>query len=419
MTIEAAANQLSRLFAGSLNDLRHRPRGQLPALDVLRTCAVLIVVWGHTLESYENAGGIHSALGRVRILGAGWIGVNLFFVLSGYLIGLQLWRELATQGTIDFWRFFLRRGFRIWPLYFFFLVFVLCVLGRGDFLGGQGWSDAVFLTNYLNHGVVMGSWSLCTEEQFYLLAPLALIVSAQFVTPVARYRRYLWIALLALPAIRALTWCRLTGDFWRHDPGLWNRHIYQPIHSNCDGLLMGLILANLVVERGRDSVRGGAALTAWVLLLASCIAMPLFRGVQREVFNLTGMTFLLGSLVWLALQTDRFLPPEGFINRAISGRVFYWLSRLSYGMYLNHSYLHAPAVRFTLAYLPGRDTAPSLHLLASECIVAALSAAAAVVTYCLIEHPFLVLRDAFVKPRRVKRKESLPAAPEAVQLARY
>lgn len=394
------------LIAEPLGELRRRPSSQLPGLDALRTLAVLLVVCGHTGASYFALGGERTFLSKWAP--AGWTGVDLFFVLSGYLIGKQLWREWGKSGTIDFWRFFLRRGLRIWPLYFFFLAFVTLVLGHGDLPFGRGWSDAVFLTNYVNQGVVMGSWSLCIEEQFYLLAPLLLIVSAPYVPSLRRYRQYLWIGLAALPVIRAVMWWRLTGDFSVHDPELFKHHVYQPIHSHCDGLLMGLILSNLAAERREANTRTSLGYMA-ALLVAACAALVVLRTVQREVFNFTGLTLVLGGLVAAALHC-------GSSVRVLNSAVFYWLSRLSYGMYLNHAYLHEPLARLAMDLIPGSKQAAPLHFVITECAVVVLSACFAVITFCLIEHPFLRLRDAWLE-RSSAVKPSAATAVSTVETA--
>ncbi|HXT58260.1 MAG TPA: acyltransferase, partial [Pirellulales bacterium] len=391
-----------RWIAEPLDELRRRPPGQLGGLDALRTLAVLLVICGHASGSYFQLGGERTFLWRWAP--AGWIGVDLFFVLSGYLIGKQLWREWGQSGTIRFWRFFLRRGLRIWPLYFFFLAFVALALGRGRLPFGRGWSDLVFLTNYVNQGVVIGSWSLCTEEQFYLLAPLLLIVSASRARSLASYRQYLWIGLAALPVVRAITWWRLTGDFSMHDPELFKRHLYQPIHLHCDGLLMGLILSNLAAERRdvapRSSLRYGAG-----LLVLSCVALVGLRAMQREVFNFTGLTLVLGALTSLAL---RDIGSAGILQ----ARPFYWLSRLSYGMYLNHAYLHEPLAQFAVAFIPGMERAATLHFIATESLVVASSVCFAVVTFCLIEHPFLRLRNVLLERSKAGRTSPEAGAAE-------
>lgn len=388
-----------QIVTAPLDDLRRRPAGQLPGLDALRTLAVLLVVCGHTASSYTEMGGQQTFL--TWCARVGWTGVDLFFVLSGYLIGKQLWRELTRDGSIDFWRFFLRRGLRIWPLYFFFLAFVAVALGRGDLPFGRGWSDMVFLTNYVNQGIVMGSWSLCTEEQFYLLAPLVLIVTASRIRSLAGYRRLLWIGIAGLPVLRGVAWWRLTGDFSLHDPLLFKQQLYEPIHSHCDGLLMGLILSNLAAER-RGGERQASLTSGLALLVSACLLMFALRAIQREVFNFTGLALVLGVLVTLALRAGT----SGGIPQASP---FYWLSRLSYGMYLNHAYLHQPLARLTLDFLPGAERFPALHLAVTECLVVALSASFAAITFCLVEHPFLRLRE-----RVIEKSKSVQAVTEKV-----
>lgn len=143
---------------------------RIPPLDVLRSLAVLLVMIAHTDAACVQAGNA-TFLRKVPFVSGGWMGVDLFFVLSGFLIGGQIWRELKRESAINVSRFIVRRGYRIWPLYFF--MFAVCLLA-GRTTWSHWWSDLVFLTNYTNHGVVMGSWSLCTEEQFYILAPTRL-----------------------------------------------------------------------------------------------------------------------------------------------------------------------------------------------------------------------------------------------------
>src|SRR6185295_10684233 len=94
-------------------DLRHRPGANVASLDVLRSLAILLVFSNHTDRAFATVDWI----GNLPFVNWGWTGVDLFFVLSGYLIGSQLWKELRKSGRIQVGRFILRRGFRIWPLY--------------------------------------------------------------------------------------------------------------------------------------------------------------------------------------------------------------------------------------------------------------------------------------------------------------
>ena len=102
---------LARIFVASpLNDLAHRPRGNVPALDALRALAVGLVIATHFSAAFLKAGGSPNWFGRIPLVSGGRIGVDLFFVLSGYLIGGQLWRELRTRGKVSLGRFMIRRS---------------------------------------------------------------------------------------------------------------------------------------------------------------------------------------------------------------------------------------------------------------------------------------------------------------------
>jgi peptidoglycan/LPS O-acetylase OafA/YrhL len=380
---------MSRLTANPLRELWHRPAGQLAALDALRTLAVAFVVFGHTTVAYVAAGGVENAYSRLPFVRGGWIGVDLFFVLSGYFIGRQLWRELDKTGTISFGQFFIRRGLRIWPLYFFFLAFVLLVLGRGG-ASWRGWSDAVFLTNYVNQGVVMGSWSLCTEEQFYILTPLLLIFTARRARSVASYRTGLVVLLIALPLVRLVTFWWLTGSVNARNPEAFRDYLYAPIHTHSDGLVMGLLLANL--ESYADSrYKTGLWASVWTIPFAMGLCVVLQR-LHREALNFTGITLVFGAAVWYLLSKR-----PAWLS-LLNWQGFYWFSRLSFGMYLNHEYIHEGLVQWGLMHLPLAGRLPAIHNLEAGLLVFLVSAALSLVTFCLIEHPFLLLREWVLAP---------------------
>ena len=203
------------LFSGSISELLHPPPGQIPFLDGLRSIAVLLVVDGHLSSRFASTYG-SNLYSRLPFVANGWIGVDLFFVLSGFFIGSQLWKELRDRESIDVGRFVLRRGFRIWPLYFFtfFCVLLFSILsGHAPSAKEYGWSDLVFITNFYNRGIVEGSWSLCTEEQFYIVTPLALFFLARYLKPLRRYRPWLWALLLSILLFRAVVWIHITGQF--------------------------------------------------------------------------------------------------------------------------------------------------------------------------------------------------------------
>jgi len=211
----------------ALRSLFVPPPGTFPSLDALRTAAIVLVIGNHLAVGGSEL--VPSSSWSLVLFRYGWTGVDLFFVLSGFFIGRQLQRELQRTGTVQVPRFLLRRGLRIWPLYFAWVAFVALALGKRHGL----WPDLVFLSNYAQ-GQVSGGWSLSTEEQFYLIVPLLLLAVQRLLG--RRGQAWVPLGLLALmPVVRAVT-LHGAGEA-RFD------RIYGPIHTHCDGLLVGLFLA--------------------------------------------------------------------------------------------------------------------------------------------------------------------------------
>jgi peptidoglycan/LPS O-acetylase OafA/YrhL len=361
----------------------HPPAGQIPFLDGLRSIAILLVISGHLSYRFAEAYG-QNRYSKLPFVANGWIGVDLFFVLSGFFIGGQLWRELKDRGSISVGRFVVRRGFRIWPLYYFtylcVLTFVLA-LGYGAAAKEYGWSDLVFLTNFHNRGLVLGSWSLCTEEQFYIVTPLALFFLARHMRTIRSYRPLLWGLFLCVLILRAIVWTYSTGHFFSHNPQLFATISYSSV-THCDGLIIGLIISNFWVARDKPTLK--VATPGALIGLAVALMIGLNR-LQREVFDFTVLALLFGSLVWLGLQRR-----IGLFN----SRLFYWISRLSFGMYLNHEYMCPWVVGSLLPRLPFSTRLPVLANLIGVALITLLSAGIALVTFCLVEHPFLQMRKA-------------------------
>jgi peptidoglycan/LPS O-acetylase OafA/YrhL len=395
MTERDKTISIRNLFAGSIHELMHPPAGQIPFLDGLRSIAILLVVSGHLSTDFASSYG-RTLYSRLPFVANGWIGVDLFFVLSGFFIGGQLWKEQSRRGTVAVGRFMIRRGFRIWPLYYFFFVVVLAVsFMYGAAPKGYGWSDPIFLTNYVNHGLVEGSWSLCTEEQFYIVAPLAIYFFARRLRAVERCRPWLWALLCAVPLLRAAIWVHTTGHFFQHDPQLFSPLYYRSI-THCDGLIMGLIVANL--WETRTQTRSKFA-NPWLLVAVGTFALGALNALQKEIFDFTGLALFFGSFVWLGVQRR---------VRVFDSRLFYWISRLSFGMYLNHEYMAPWVVARVLPHL-GLSRSHLLANLLGVVVLVVISAAVALVTFCLVEHPFLQLRKIVLgRPARTQTSDFTP-----------
>jgi peptidoglycan/LPS O-acetylase OafA/YrhL len=302
------------LLRTGIDDLRAPTSGNIPALDVLRSAAILLVFTMH-FAHWNHAS---ARVAKFPLVDLGWTGVDLFFVLSGLLIGRQLWKELKITGGIRIGRFLVRRGLRIWPLYFSFVVLITLE----EFFTHHPIKtlvDAVFLSNYFDGGVG-GGWSLSTEEQFYILAPITLALFALKFRP-----KQIWIApaigMVLLVVSRALTihYSTLTGYEL-------NQQLVYRFHTDADGLAVGVILAWLSVflpdQIKRRSVAAGIAgamLVSGAILYVS----------SRLLFNFTAIGLIYGAFVLYGLSP---LP----LPRVFKWRGFYVMSRLSFGIYLNH-----------------------------------------------------------------------------------
>jgi peptidoglycan/LPS O-acetylase OafA/YrhL len=353
----------------ALRSLFVPPPGTFPSLDALRTAAIVLVIGNHL--AVGGAELAPSPAWDFTLFRYGWTGVDLFFVLSGFLIGRQLQRELQRRDSVNVPRFLLRRGLRIWPLYFAWIAFLALALGKWRGI----WPDVTFLSNYFQ-GQVSGGWSLSTEEQFYLIVPLLLLGVQRLFGP--KGQPWAPLILLALmPLVRALS-AAGTGE-----RGLaW---MYGPIHTHCDGLLVGLFLAWASVKRPETLTPEYPHPWRWPLV--AILAGFVLRGIDQTLFSFTGLGLIYGGMVALGLRAG----PR--VRQLTAWRGFHVLSRLSYGMYLNHFEVMPrlmPPLTRALVPLVGSGWV----LAAITYLVAIVSSAlVAAVTFILIEEPFLALRE--------------------------
>lgn len=150
------------------------PSGRLPQLDVLRAVAILLVLGSHPVVKFDD---IVEVIPAAYAWGhIGWSGVNLFFVLSGFLIGGLLFAEMRATGTLDVSRFVIRRAFKIWPAYYVYLLVLVLILIRLDKPVSILTPFLVHIQNYCGEVETIAghTWSLAVEEHFYLALPLLL-----------------------------------------------------------------------------------------------------------------------------------------------------------------------------------------------------------------------------------------------------
>ncbi|HEX7977545.1 MAG TPA: acyltransferase [Gemmatimonadaceae bacterium] len=384
------------ILATGWRDLTRPPRGQEPALDALRAFAVLGVICSHyAAPQWTHAAGAIPRLGNSAPFYFGWTGVDLFFVLSGLLIGRQLWREIDDTGTVRIGRFLLRRGFRIWPLYFVALTYV-------SLTADTGWADWAFLSNYLG-AVFSRSWSLATEEQFYIIVPLVLLISTRVLT----LRNQMWVVLALLasvPVVRVVTRARLLA-LGLPPQALADRMQY-PIHLHCEPLLIGLLIALFSITRPEwftKKAPGQLAWRAFAVMLALTVAGGLLDWYNKNIFAFFALALIFGGATYFVM-VDRSL-----LTRPLHARIFYPISRLSYGMYLNHFVVFPGSTAWVVRH--GRGLPTTFVFVSGLVLAVAISIAVAVLTFLLVEQPFLQLRASLLANReRVVAPTLEPAA---------
>jgi peptidoglycan/LPS O-acetylase OafA/YrhL len=345
---------------------------RLHGLDLLRAIAI---VWVMLFHSWM-IGGIGGPLQPVADYG--WMGVDLFFVLSGYLIGYQLLEPLSRAEPLRFGAFYLRRAFRILPAFLAVLAIYLLFPGWREAPGMQpAWQFLTFTLNllidYRHNQAFSHAWSLCVEEHFYLLFPLLAWWLAR------RPSRALVIGSALLVVAAGLL---LRGYASLHGKD-WLESIYYPTWTRLDGLLAGVLLATIKTYQPDrwNTLQRHSNLIACAGLLLVGAAIWLFR--DRTAFAASVFGFPLLSL-GLALLVAAGAGTTGWLGRwRVPGAG--WIAAISYSLYLSHK-LAIHAVHDLLLRWP------AMHGLAAFSMYALAIAATGAVLHYAVERPFLRLR---------------------------
>lgn len=362
------------------------PAARRPGLDTLRALAVTLVVFHHYTLFVSGAARDFGWFGQL-----GWAGVDLFFALSGYLIGSQIFAAIAQPRGLSLRRFYARRLLRTLPNFYVVLALYYGVPGfAGDKPLLPLWQFLTFTQNIaLEPGTAFShAWSLCIEEQFYLLLPAAALLAAGW----RAARRWAFAGLLLLVAAgmlhRAQLWHTLVDG---QADGLHNyfRYIYYASLCRADALLAGVALA-LVQQacpqrwsRWQAHGRRHAALGLTVLAIAGALFVRERTGFAATVFGypLVALGF---ALLILAALSERTLLATLRVPGAAT------LALWSYAIYL----LHKQVCVLGAARLAVWGVAPA-SLLAVLLLIGA-SVLAGAVLFTLVERPFLRLRDRHV-----------------------
>jgi len=295
-------------------------------LDTLRAAAIVLVLMTHYngFVSHQQTFGVIGSIG--------WAGVDLFFVLSGYLIGNQIATPIANGQPWSLKAFFARRLIRTLPNYY--VVLIVYLLLPGTLAGSNTAPIWRFLTFTQNFGLAYGetfthSWSLCVEEQFYLVFPIA----ALSIKKVSGSSRTVWWSLGAAVAI-GIALRGLVSLKYGYDS--FSAEIYYSTFARFDELLFGVaiaVLKNFHADLYTRVLRRGNAL----LVMGLLGAIGVFLGFANDfpspfIATAFGFSLLAASFALLTLAA---LSPGSLLHRLrVPGAAP--LARWSYAIYLVH-----------------------------------------------------------------------------------
>ncbi len=360
-------------------DPRFRNRERQPGLDLLRALAIIVVVIYHAaLFGFKLPG---------RVDRFGWIGVDLFFVLSGYLIGGQLLAPLARDQRINLGRFFTRRALRIMPAYFVVLAIYFSLPSWREYseMSQPLWKFLLSVQNIALHGGTAFShaWSLAVEDQFYLALPFLLLFL--FRRPGAAIIIPCLIVFGGILLRTFLAWKNPSIDGGGVSFRGFQAWIYYPTWTRLDPLVFGVVLA--AIEKFRPIWWQHLINCApWLWLPAlGLIAYALYLG---ETDNLTVSAcvwqFPLIAIGMAALLVCAVSPRLFFRRVPIPGAAF--IASIAYSAYL----IQKLVIRFVEQFCTRRNIA--LTSVPALICVELFVYAAATILFFIVERPFLQLR---------------------------
>ena len=343
------------------------PGERLRQLDVLRAAAIFLVLLQHS-----------EGPAWTRVIG--WSGVDLFFVLSGFLVSGLLFSEDARSGSVNAVRFLVRRGFKIYPAFWAMIAatLVLCVALGIPIDWNRVQVELMFLQNY-GPSLWGHTWSLAIEEHFYFaLAATWRLKPALF--RAAAGVRWMVVTLAVILVTRSLLVALL--------PAQLDRLTAWGTPARLDSLVFGVLLAYLH-HHHLDALRGFVWKHRAVLLAGSALCLAPLLACSAEACEKTAFTRSVGyTLLYLSYGTLMIVLLHSAPMPGPAGRILAAIGRYSYGIYLWHlplgTLIRSDWVR---ARVPVESVTGSVALYVVSCVIGGMVLAR------LIETPFLRLRD--------------------------
>lgn len=353
------------------------------SLDGLRALSILLVAWSHSWNGVPQ----NKWLQSIPILCKGYLGVDIFFAISGFLITTLLLREKEKYGDISLREFYIRRALRIWPAYYSILAFYVLITAATSRATEQGKLFFHYLPSYLSYtynwvrpadnAVPFNfAWSLCAEEQFYLVWPMAL-----------KLLRRPWPVVMMV-GILVIKLMADYGPLWHWYPAPWlvQRIISSIAAPICTGAILALLLHQPRTFAIAYKFLGQPSSALIILALAEISMAPFSDG--GLLFTWITFPLLVGAVV---------VREDNGLAAILRPRAVVLIGTVSYGMYLYNT-MAVHIVRGILSRSGIRHP-----LLAFPFIVGA-TFWIAYASFRLLESPFLKLKERFSRLRPASKQ---------------
>lgn len=345
---------------------------RIHSLDGFRAISIFFVVYDHAF--------------RPQLINLGYLGVNMFFIISSYLI-IQILLKDIERNKFNVKTFYFKRAFRIFPAYYAYLLFLFLFLNfLSIFKWEQFWRAPVFLVNYQPRSswgfpqwFVGHSWSLAVEEQFYILIALLFM----FVNKRCLSKKKLLLLFLGIVFFVPLI--RVSYLYFNFIPEILKGSNHRSFETIADSLAVGGILAiigNSIQHKKWFVFFKGKALFLLLIILClmilnSSYVVSLYGLKPRYFYNLAGLT-IINICIGLIIMIYVHFPKESIVSRFLNHRIMITIGLWSYSIYLwQQIWLYSWGFPLIFKFF---------GILCCS-----------IGSYYLIEKPFLTLRDTILK----------------------
>lgn len=417
----ASAWKAAFSFQENFKSIYQRRATNYASIDGIRALSILLVLVYHTFLVFHLSHPDHNITSMLSELGLAWAwawngdkGVDVFFVMSGFLISGILLKQISKNGKVDLKNFYWRRYLRLTPAYYFMLTIYWLMTGPNS---EWVWANYLYINNFIDyeHQAAGWTWSLAVEEQFYFIYPLILIATLKY----AKSPSYVLLALFFISFIVRIAIVLLddnirttpTSQVYLNDT-YFNHYFtvfYDNLHTRFGSLLVGC-LAAYYFHFHHDRLKaitnsnGGIVLTLLgVLLVVFFLGFPAFSvsfdqypilNILYYIFNRTLFSLGIGFIIIAMLLQQHMIANS--MRNFFSMAFWYPIATLSYSLYLIHLVVMIvviPAIINLTITMPMQYPWSMREILLYGFIVSSiLSFTIAILMYLFIEKPIMNLR---------------------------